>query len=847
MKTPIVSVLMPIFNTELTVLKDAIESILSQTFTEFEYLIVNDSPKNDRLDELVLSYDDSRIIYVKNEKNEGLEQSTNKLIQMSRGKYLAIFDHDDISLPYRLEKEVDYLEMHPDVGVCSAQFRVFGKENWVSDNPTNYDEVKNTLESRSCVSHSASMFRKSVLVENHIAYEKEFFPAASYRIITQLALVTNIHNLSDVLLDYRMGENNTSVIHDEKRKLARSKISTEYAKSRKVATVKKLFKFDSVKMMDVNLSAVDHNYFRAVKDKKSYFIKSGHHGYEHEFKVAKKMFDRNQKYFVKPTSYYAGDTNYFVTEWTNGVGLDEYLKKNKPSKKQKESFIRDLSEIHAILRREGVVHRDLIPRNFMVTEEHLVLIDFYWAVDKDAYEEYDYIKGALTQVRLLGESFAAGSYKWDDAFSLFKIAEYILGEDVDGNKVANEIAALIGDVVISPSKNNFVSTIEMQEQEIGRKIEMIDSQDRAINHERAIIKELERKILAKDAALHHYQRTIQDIKESKSYRLGRNATFPYRLVKIVTSPGKVKNKLNTVKTTSLRKSQKLLSIPADRKIERIYFDELKKVKKADNDKAIILHLYYLDMWPYFAKKLNHMVTVGNYDLFVNVPHRNSKDAQHSEKLIQKDFPNAVVLHTPNKGRDVLSFVRLAKELRKNGYEYVLKLHSKKSPQRQDGKDWADEIIRSLVATNDKKMSVIERAFDNQNTAIIGPKGSYVSLTTFYNDNQPKIHWLLSEIYNKEDADNINANNDSYGFFAGTMFWVRLSAIESVINLPLTANNFPPESAQLDGTVAHALERLFCIVPEYDNMDIYEAERDSVRQISHKTTFIPEWSDYYHEK
>lgn len=83
-----VSVLMPIYKTNLVHLKESIESILSQTFQDFEFIILNDSPDNVELDKLVKSYEDERIVYLKNEKNMGITQSRNKLLDLAKGSIL---------------------------------------------------------------------------------------------------------------------------------------------------------------------------------------------------------------------------------------------------------------------------------------------------------------------------------------------------------------------------------------------------------------------------------------------------------------------------------------------------------------------------------------------------------------------------------------------------------------------------------------------------------------------------------------------------------------------------------------------------------------------------------------
>ena len=105
---PMVSVLMPVYNTALY-LREAMDSMLSQTFTDFELIVLDDcSPDN--AEEILDTYDDPRIVRYKGEKNVGLSNVLNIGIDMARGKYIARMDSDDISMPNRLNVQVDYLE-----------------------------------------------------------------------------------------------------------------------------------------------------------------------------------------------------------------------------------------------------------------------------------------------------------------------------------------------------------------------------------------------------------------------------------------------------------------------------------------------------------------------------------------------------------------------------------------------------------------------------------------------------------------------------------------------------------------------------------------------------------------
>ena len=211
---PKVSVLMPVYKTPEKFLREAIESILAQTFTDFEFLILDDCPTYDR-EHIVKSYTDKRIKYAKNPQNMGISASRNKLIDMAQGEYLAIFDHDDISLPERLEKEVTYLDTHPKCGVVScAKKNIIGGKVVVY--PENNTEITRQLFVSCCVIHSASMVRKSVLEANNIRYEEEYSPAEDYAMYCRLVGKTEFHNLPEVLFHYRNFAGNTTHLQKQK-------------------------------------------------------------------------------------------------------------------------------------------------------------------------------------------------------------------------------------------------------------------------------------------------------------------------------------------------------------------------------------------------------------------------------------------------------------------------------------------------------------------------------------------------------------------------------------------------------------------------------------------------------
>lgn len=199
---PKVTVLMSVYNTEEEYLREAIESILNQTYKDFEFLIINDGSTNNAED-VILSYKDNRIRYVLNEQNLRLIASLNKGLDMAQGEYIARFDSDDISRSQRLEKQVKFMDEHPNIGLLGTQYESFPKKR-VSDGLTDSKLIKEALlVSSNQMGHPTVMIRTSVLREHRLKYDKDALHVEDYKLWLDMADFTDIANLNDILLDYR--------------------------------------------------------------------------------------------------------------------------------------------------------------------------------------------------------------------------------------------------------------------------------------------------------------------------------------------------------------------------------------------------------------------------------------------------------------------------------------------------------------------------------------------------------------------------------------------------------------------------------------------------------------------
>ena len=133
---------------------------------------------------MVREFGDERIVYAKNARNLGISASRNRLMEMARGEYLAVLDHDDICREDRLEKESAYLDSHPECGAVSS-FCVHFPQVFLSTRPLTDRAIKLDLKNRCSMIHSASMLRASTLVENGIRYEEEYSPSTETSATTQ--------------------------------------------------------------------------------------------------------------------------------------------------------------------------------------------------------------------------------------------------------------------------------------------------------------------------------------------------------------------------------------------------------------------------------------------------------------------------------------------------------------------------------------------------------------------------------------------------------------------------------------------------------------------------------------
>ena len=219
-KNPLVSVLMSCYNSESTI-REAIDSILNQTYRNFEFIIIDDA-STDNSSTIIKSYNDSRIKLIVNEANKGLGANLQKGVLMANGDYIARMDSDDISKSQRLAIQVEYMIDNPDV-ICSgtcAEF--FGAIRWYQHYPiswmrqeTRYEAIKAHLLLGTPLLHPSVIINKKLLMESGFNYNPSFKRAQDYELWSNIAWKYRITNIPKVLVKYRYTKSPERVKYSE--------------------------------------------------------------------------------------------------------------------------------------------------------------------------------------------------------------------------------------------------------------------------------------------------------------------------------------------------------------------------------------------------------------------------------------------------------------------------------------------------------------------------------------------------------------------------------------------------------------------------------------------------------
>ncbi len=248
MKQPLLTVLMPVYNAE-AYLAEAIDSILNQTFTDFDFIIIDDG-SIDTSKSIILSYEDPRIRFYQNKNNVGISATLNKGLQLADTELVARMDADDISYPQRLQKQYNFMIANPDCALLSCWTRVITEDKQVLRIENLESEYYYYNLTFICsIYHPTVMYKRSCVL-NVGGYTQRF--SEDYALFWELSRYYKIHNLDQILLDYRVTNQSLHQV--------RHKLDYEEAQNEQVLRSIRSYAGQNFQIRPSHLACLRHNF-----------------------------------------------------------------------------------------------------------------------------------------------------------------------------------------------------------------------------------------------------------------------------------------------------------------------------------------------------------------------------------------------------------------------------------------------------------------------------------------------------------------------------------------------------------------------------------------------------------
>ena len=215
-KNPRITVLMPVYNVA-SFIHEAIDSVLNQSYSDFEFLIIDDASTDATVNQ-ILEFSDSRINLIKKPKNLGLIDSLNLGIRLAKGEYIARMDGDDISTPDRFQKQLDVLLTNPEIKACGCWLQRFGNHGKIIRHKEFHEEIVAELLMNCSMSLGAVMFEKEAL--ESYSFDENKKHVEDYDFWSRVSWICKLYNIQEVLYYYRSHDTQvTKLFYDVQRKV----------------------------------------------------------------------------------------------------------------------------------------------------------------------------------------------------------------------------------------------------------------------------------------------------------------------------------------------------------------------------------------------------------------------------------------------------------------------------------------------------------------------------------------------------------------------------------------------------------------------------------------------------
>lgn len=216
------SVLLPVYNAAPFIVQ-AVNSILEQSFRDFELLLFDDGSTDETL-QILESFKDPRIRIYSSSENLGYLHHLNRGIEMAQGEYILRMDADDVAHPRRFEKQVAFMDAHPAIGLCGTWAGYLGEQGPGPRPPLTHEQIVIHLLCFTTIAHPTAIIRTAILREHGLRYDPAFYTAEDHELWGRMSACTRLANIPEVLLQLRRHPQSTSVRRREEQKRVKRRI-----------------------------------------------------------------------------------------------------------------------------------------------------------------------------------------------------------------------------------------------------------------------------------------------------------------------------------------------------------------------------------------------------------------------------------------------------------------------------------------------------------------------------------------------------------------------------------------------------------------------------------------------
>ena len=827
MTNPKVSVLLTSYN-HAAFVAASIESVLSQTFADFELLIVDDGSK-DNSREIIKTFDDPRIKFFLYEENRGSNVAIREAMNSARGKYIAVHHSDDLWAPEKLERQVAFLDANENFAACFT-FVEFVDEQGNPQELDAEDNYKNVFDkdnrsraewlnyffyNANCLCHPSAMVRREAYENFKLLDMHGFWQLPDYLMWIRLCFRAEIFILPERLTKFRLRrerqENTSAAAYD---KLIRADLE---------------FFFIAQEFAE---NFTDDKFFLEVFPEAKKFLVDGK--INRRFALAQLYLEK--KSFATAAFQLAGlellknllNSSADAAQIKNLYGYDE------------KSFLRDGGsfDVFNLAQKNFMLRAEIFFVNngeYFQAAEKIINVDtsrkFYGRIDFDLDSptkilrfdpDANFISVKVNRVLINGREHeisednsaeTVGGFRrfWTSDPQIFfnienlsgRVTFEIFGETEKNypaiiSRTMSDLSARNLELVaqnrrlteINESAWNLRSWKLAEKFRALRKWSKLGNRDKILSvahiFYRALPLGADRKDFLKDKFYETFAPILKNTRRYKNWQIAR-------LVR-GTTPASRMNFLHV--------EEKFFGGEFDSQPGKI---------------AIQAHIFYLDLLDEMAAACANMPY--KFDALISIVDAAAEEKVRAAFEKISSVEKCIVRVVPNRGRDVAPFLVGFGDLLPK-YDFILHIHSKKSLYTgAEQQNWRNYLLDALLGSP-KRIKKIFRAFiDDKAVGVIYPRPAdnvpYVAFTWLSNRAQGQI--LLSRA-------GIAPNKIEYfDFPAGTMFWARTKALKKFFALGLTIEDFPPEKGQNDGTIAHAFERSVLLAALSEDMNYYEFE------------------------